>query len=43
VTENIADELRETCSESGEMPESIEDFIREHASRGAGRQLRFQL
>jgi hypothetical protein len=32
VTEEIASELRETCSERGEMPNSIEDFIREHAT-----------
>src|SRR5215470_15031563 len=42
VTEEIANELRETCSERGEMPNSIEDFIREHASRRAARQLRLQ-
>jgi hypothetical protein len=43
VTESIANELRETCSERGEMPDSVEDFIREHASHTGGRQLRFQL
>ena len=42
VTESIANELRETCSERGEMTNSIEDFIREHASRRAARQLRLQ-
>ena len=42
VTEEIASELRETCPERGEMPNSIEDFIREHASRRAARQLRLQ-
>jgi hypothetical protein len=43
VTENIANELRETCLERGEMPDPIEDFIREHASHGAEGPLRFQL
>ena len=43
VTESIANELRETCSERGEMPESIKDFIGEHATRVIDRQLRFQL
>ena len=42
VTEEIASELCETCSERGEMPNSIEDFIREHASRRVARQLRLQ-
>jgi hypothetical protein len=42
VTENIANELRETCSERGEMPVSIQDFIREQASLRAARQLRLQ-
>jgi len=43
VTKDIANELQEICAERGEVPGSIADFIREHASRRIGRQLRFQL
>jgi hypothetical protein len=43
VTKDIANELQEICSERGEIPGSVADFIREHASRRTDRQLRFQL
>ena len=43
VTKDVANELLEICSERGEIPGSIADFIREHASRQIGRQLRLQL
>jgi len=43
VTRDIASELQEICAERGETPGSIGEFIREHASRRVGRQLRLQL
>ena len=42
VTENIANELRETYCACGEMSDAIEAFIQEHARHSAD-QLRFRL
>lgn len=43
VTEDIANELQDVCSDRGELSASIEEFIQEHATRKPARQLSFAI
>jgi len=43
VTEDIANDLQDTWSRRAEIPETIEGFIREHATMKLARQLSFPI
>jgi hypothetical protein len=43
VTEDIANDLQDAWSRQAEIPEPIEEFIREHATKKLARQLSFPI
>jgi hypothetical protein len=43
VTEDIADDLQDAWSQRAEIPEPIEEFIQEHATKKLARQLSFPI
>jgi hypothetical protein len=43
VTQDIANELQDVCSDRDELSVSIEEFIREHATPKPARQLSFPI